>query len=327
MGNIVLLVARRLKIAVIGEPFFGRLISQSLNKHTQTLSLKYFDTSNSRGAVLGYLATLPFADLVLSVGGSLTGGGALKAALNLKKPILMEFIGSDVLQASVDLKSGDACQRILKNSRFFSNAPWLEKELSDVGIFAPFFPDFLAGVSTSPAIALPPTFSVLCYGRDTKEDLYGLPHIIQCANAFPDVEFKVAGLNYTHLTCPPNLKILGWVQSFERELERSTVHLRLTSHDGIAHTVVQALALGRWVVRSQHMPGTLFARNAEEALPHLSRLKKLHEEGTLGLNIEGQIYAKEMFDMPKVVKALERLLIMTCKKTINETTKFAQPTP
>lgn len=291
------------KILIIGNPFFGRLIAEGVPPVTDRYKFLVFDTGKSRAESLRYLYHLPTADLVFAIMADLNGGGALKAASMLGKPILQEFIGCDVTQAKADLAINKINKRLMKHSHFICNAPWLVEELAEVGFQTEFVRDYLRDVPPQ-TVPLPKQFSVLAYVGAYDEDLYGMPSMIECAKALPDVPFRITGLAKSKYEIPSNMTLLGWTDKMDQEFDACTVHMRLTRHDGMGHAVIQALGKGRWVIRTNNMPGTFHAATSEQAISELRKLQQAFQQGTLQLNEFGHQYALKNFAKKTVVNDL-----------------------
>jgi hypothetical protein len=266
------------------------------------MNLRYFNSSTSKIEVLKYLAYLPNADLVFQIAATVSGGNALWAANQLKKPILQMFIGSDVLQVTTDIKNKKFDPKLLK-SKFISNAPWLCAEAQAVQIQAPYVKDLFVDAQATPS-PLPKKFEVLTYCLEKNTDLYGLDWVTACAKKFPDINFNIAGLRTDYPVDSPNIKCLGWLSTFTEEFAKASVFLRLTKHDGVSHSVIEALASGRWVIRTNDLPHTFFVRSIGETIDKLQQLKNLHENGELDINRAGYDWVAKEYSLKEVTKNL-----------------------
>ncbi len=293
---------RPLNVLMIGNAHFARHLCLALAPQVES---RFFDTSGSKRELLSYLWHLPRADVVFSECASLRGGGALKAACLFNKPIVQEFMGSDVTTAIADVRHGRVNAKLRRLSTFICNAPWLQDELSNHGIVSTVIPDYVGGVGES-ALPLPAVFSVLSYVPDNKEDHYGMDMIVEAARALPQIPFRVVGLKQSRWSIPNNMICLGMVdeRALEREMQSATVYLRLTRHDGLSQTVVQALGMGRWVIRSQPMEGTFFSCSSAVTIEHLTRLFAQFQAQTLSENSAGHAFVKRMYDRETVVGSL-----------------------
>lgn len=293
-------------VLVIGNVFFGRQMIQAIAARSNSFRFIAIDTKKKLD-VIRYLYHLPRADLVFSVSATLQGGRALKAAVLCQKPVLQEFIGCDTTQAVKDKAAGKVDWKLLRLSTFFAGAPWLSDELASANIKAEFASDFVRGIPDHPT-PLPTRFSVLTYVGAYDEELYGMDWIVACAEALPEISFRVAGISASRFAVPENITFLGWTEKMESEIRNCTVFLRLTRHDGMGHTVLEALGLGRWVIRTNEMPGTFHVTNELTVIELLRDLADKFNRGELKENHEGHQYVQTHFNRDKVTEKLESML-------------------
>lgn len=297
---------RRKLILVIGNHYFGSKLVAELKKQQKSLLFLALDPSSSFRDRLIYTLLVPFADLVWSISGSLEGGLSLKLATFLKKKILQLFIGTDVLQTAEAVKEGRIYQPLLNQSILRCNAPWLADEMRQLGFSAPYISDYVYGIPERPE-AMPQKFSILTYVVQGKEELYGMPWVIACARLLPDVTIRIVGMNQSTRKLPSNVELLGRV-SMQKEIKEASVLLRLTSHDGMGHTVIEGLAAGRWVIRTNKMPEVIYVRDESEFLIQIQAIYDQFKRGSLECNFAGYEYVKREFNREKVVTNLVNMI-------------------
>lgn len=216
--------------------------------------------------------------------------------------VAYSFIGSDVQR----LCQAPAWKR--KRTRIglrlahavTANAPWLIEELVAMGIRARLL---LAAYVTRPERIhpLPPFPRVLTYIAEGREAFYGLPTVLDLARARPQVEFHVVGTRGERVANEPeNLVFHGWVEDLRVPLRNATVFLRLTEHDGLARSVLEALSECRHVIWTQEHPHCRTARTTAECALHLDELL-----GRPVLNEEGGKYVWETYAKDKVVRGIQ----------------------
>lgn len=298
-------------ILVIGNNYFGKKIINELKNEQKTLRFVVLNPSGSNWDRWIYVLLVPFSNLVWTVSGSLNGGMSLKLAVFLKKRILQLFIGTDVLQTAEVIKKGLICRPLVKQSILISGAPWLADEMQQLGFPAPYVSDYVYGIPKQPD-PMPQEFSILTYVGQGKEELYGLPWVMACAKNFPDIQIRIAGMDRTSWSLPDNIKLLGRV-SLQQELKKTSLLLRVTRHDGMGHTVIEALGMGRWVIRTNNMPGVIYVKNEAELLNQVQELYSKFKKGELDCNWAGFEYVKKEFSRERVLKNLMRWIDQSIK--------------
>lgn len=213
--------------------------------------------------------------------------------------VAYSFIGSDVQRLSQAPVWKKARTRIgLRLAQAVTaNAPWLIEELAAMGIRARLLSD--AYVTRPERIhPLPPVPRVLTYLAEGREAFYGLPIVLELARTRPQVEFHVVGTRGERVAnAPGNLVFHGWVDDLKVHLRNATVFLRLTEHDGLARSVLEALSECRQVIWTQEHPHCRTARTAAECALHLDEVL-----GRPVLNEEGGRYVWERYAKEKVVR-------------------------
>ena len=223
--------------------------------------------------------------------------------LSLRKGtrIVLHWIGSDVLLA---LKRKYLVEFMLRGARgnivHATVAPWLKSELQEllgirrvelVPIPPPMF--FASGLHPLP---LPQGFNIMYYLPKGKEFLYGV-HIVArlcrylellSKNSLKNVNLVIIGggsINSINSICKnvTNIGILAY-HKMVTAYSKCTVLVRYTMHDGLPFMVLEALALGRYVIFSKPLDYVFYARTYNDILKILTRLITLHKYGKLKPN-------------------------------------------
>ncbi|MGQ9706701.1 MAG: hypothetical protein ACUVWP_06855 [bacterium] len=197
------------------------------------------------------------------------------------KITIAKWIGSDVLFALGERK-GDLKRFLKYIDIHITDSPLLKEELLSEGIrsiLIPIVPPDLK-VNLKP---LPDEPSFLTYIIPEKEDFYRAEIIGNVAKRIKYVKFYVVE-NGRVPSAPDNVHHLGLIQKLDMEgvYERSTAFLRLTLHDGISMSVLEALSYGRYVIRSIPFPACLYAVSEDEivrAIEMLIDVKEINKEG------------------------------------------------
>ncbi len=244
--------------------------------------------------LLALLEHLLQVDLWYQIGGYAGRGQIYKIANMLGVPVVVHWVGSDVLAAQSYFDKHP--EHLLSQAKLihWAGAPWLVDELKRVGINARFIPlplktvgDFL---SRKPP-PLPRKFKILTYLSDHRPTFYGWDYILRLAEDFPDIEIIVIGATGSFVRHhPPNLCFLGWVNEVFPVFADCTLVVRMTEHDGYGGTVQEALSLGRYAIWTYPFPGTFLAKDYSSLRYHVNHLYELHKEGGLLINETGRTY-------------------------------------
>lgn len=279
-----------MKILIIGLPYFSKKLADALNVHEAS-----FSCSSLIGKT-GFLSRLSLyigvlrCHLVYSVSGSIgiKGTNVFDFALALKKKVIMHWVGTDVLEAISTVKAGKFKAHYIKNITHYCEVDWIQEELKQVGIMASIVPFASIDDKISIDSVFPKTFSILTYMNMGRENFYGIDKIIQLANEFPDVTIKIAGISEYTKQLPTNIVLLGWIDDMASLYADSVLYLRLPEHDGLAFSVLEALANGCYVGYSYPMENTFYIKSFEDLKELVADLKATFKSGRLHANYEGK---------------------------------------
>lgn len=300
-----------MKVIIIGLPYFAKEVASKLSKHSPENTFIPLDTNGSKIDKVKFLFHLPSTDLVFSIGGSTKKGGAFNATQRFGKKLVIYWAGSDVLKAKREKESGLSDWDFVNNVSHYCCAPWFEDELEEIGITA--ITKYIASIKPSNIKEWPKDFSVLAYVGKDKPNFYGLERIANTAKALPHIHFYLAGYESTK-GLPANIHGLKWTNNFKKEMQKHKIFLRVPEHDGLGFSVIEALASGRHVIRSNNFPHCHFAMSEKEIIAKLNLLYESHLNGNLTLNEIGIDYVLSNFEEEKIYKDLLETLILEAKK-------------
>jgi hypothetical protein len=129
-------------------------------------------------------------------------------------------------------------------------------------------------------------FRAAVYLPATNLIAYDVEATLAVFRALPDVRFVVFG-GYQLRDPLPNVECVGFVHDMPAFYRDVTVLLRLVHHDGLSHSVVEALSFVRYVVWTYPFAGAAAARTADEAATAITELKRKFEAGALQPNLQG----------------------------------------
>ncbi|MCK4352477.1 glycosyltransferase [candidate division WOR-3 bacterium] len=202
------------------------------------------------------------------------------------KKIIVHWMGSDVLQI-LSSPWKRILWRMIKKvinvhcTDFYATA----LELRTIGIKAKVIP-LIPDLSFSPMKTIwPPGKVVFTYIPESRETFYGSKIIFALAKRLKDVEFLIVGT--TGKNCPqlPNVKYLGFIEDMEQKIwNKVKGYIRITKHDGLSHLVIEALARGKYVIRSYKFPYCFYARTLGDTEQALRQILQKKEPNFAGMN-------------------------------------------
>jgi len=293
-----------MRVAIIGNSYFGTILAKQLQKFDTNNRYIFYDTDKNIIDKIRFILALPLIDVVYSVSASISGGGALNTALKFNKKIVQHFIGSDVLTAQDDKKHDRINIKLIQKSKYLCEVEWIQNELKSLNIDAK-----IVSLMAYEQILTPKefkNFSVLTYMSKGKEDYYGVKDFIKLASDFPDIEFKIAGIDF-YKDLPQNIKCLGWID-LNKELQNSVVYIRNAKHDGLAFSVLEALGLGRYVAMNYNFPFVDYFKNYEELKNIISSRYSDFKRDKLNINNKAINFIKLNYNQEQVLSDIVNVL-------------------
>lgn len=289
MGN------KSLRVLVTGEPYFVRQLQAQLS--SPFLDIMWLPDlkriSRVRRAWVLFRA-LRSADVWYQLQGCAGRGWSCELALRLGVPVVLHWLGTDVTDALRYFQAHPHQVALLRRMTHWTFSPWLKDELSTLGLEACFmpFPQVKAlRALQNPPPPLPERFGLVTYIRDERPEFYGWEKILTLARSFPEIPIRVLGTRGEFAAdVPANVEFCGWIEDPLPVLEAATVLVRVPEHDGLSGLVVEALALGRHVVWTYHLPGVHQVHDEAELIAEVQALYQTHQRGALALNLTGWEY-------------------------------------
>jgi hypothetical protein len=187
--------------------------------------------------------------------------------------------------------------------------------LEAVGIHAEYQPVL---IHIKPKILpFPDDFSVLSYigfhQSYNYRDFYGWNSLLRLANDYSDLKIYVLGHHTDLFNCPHNISFLGFLDDIRDILSKVKAVVRLTYHDGTPRMILEALATGRYVIYSQSFPCTIHVENYQELK---NAIEKIREKDVA--NHEGFQYIQKNFGAEFVSRQFVRAFEITKQKYQNK---------
>lgn len=299
-------MGRRRKIIIVGLPLFAQRLAKQLSEFDSDSKYIHLDTYYNKWHKIKALFLIPRADLIYSINGSVTRGRVFDLALKKKVPVIMNWVGTDVLKSLEAYRAGTYVQEYISSATHFCEVNWIRQELKEMGIEAKVvnFASFDRQFELKEADAN--QLTVLNYIPESRQDFYGLNEIIKAAEELPDIMFLVAGSSSSERSIPANMKFLGWVDDMDRVYQNVHVCIRFTKHDGLSNFVLEALARGKQVIYNNHFDYCHFAANTTDLIDKLVALKTKLEQNTSLINKTGAEFVSKEFNREKILSEVKQ---------------------
>lgn len=288
------------RVVIHGLPHFCTKLEQLLQ--CEGWEVKYH-ACETLGNMAVLARDLSRADLAYTWGGRVSLGKFLQAARWLGvRNLVMLWSGSDIFYAQEQVAAGQMHPWI-GSKNHWAVSPWIAAEARGLGLKC----EFVQASFVEPVAAiapLPEKFAVLCYVPNReKAALYGWEEIRAVAQALPQVEFRIVGLqNGETLDASGNVKLGAWATDLAPHIRQATVVWRPVRHDGLSFMVLESLAQGRHVIYSYPFVGCVEAVTVDAARREIEKLFALHRTGGLGVNAAGIDAIARQF-APSIVRA------------------------
>ena len=304
-------MSRPPRIAILGLPYFGELLARLLGERGWDAAF----LAHPGRSVRGWLALGPKlarADVVYLIGSRIEKGSPQDRLLQLRrKPVVIHWVGTDVLIATEEHARGRASERIAERALHWCDAPWLVDELRTLGVRSSHVPLPIPLAAGEPS-PLPAEFRVLLYLPVDAFDreVFDMETLLRLPLEFPGVPFVLLPSPPASLPqpLPPNLEARGWVADMDAVYREISCMIRLTSHDGTSFMVVETLARGRQAIWTFPMEGAIQAQGFEAVAGALRGLIRQHSAGELGLNTVGREFVLTHFDAETLLAGLDERL-------------------
>jgi hypothetical protein len=298
-----------MRILLAGNSFFSKKLANKLNEFDLINNYYYIRTDDSFFGRLTFLAILPFCNVVYHLGGELYSSKLINVALWFRKKVVMHWIGSDVSIALDKFSTQKINNKYVNLITHYCEVSWIQSELISIGVEADIVT--IASVKNAKIEELKSPFSIFTYVGKGREKFYGIDWLISLAFDFPDIPIVVAGIsNYYEISkMPSNIQFVGWVDNMSDYYKKSSIYLRLTKHDGLAFSVIEALSFARHVGYTKKYPGTVNLESYEDLKKFVGELYSKMLLGDLKPNEFGCDFVGENHIESKVFNILSRRLI------------------
>jgi len=294
-----------LRILVLGHSHFVNMLAPMLSN--ESMIFQPFEG----GRRLSWVPSLFRSDACYFIGGGWRDDRFQKFARFFHKPIVVHWVGTDVLMAGKAKEMGKVSDTVIRANINWAEISWTTKELEAIGVYAEIVP-LTSSMVTSELAPLPQEFTVLAYLPSTRPIFYGGHYILRLAREMPDIRILCVGseespFHFTSEPLPSNIEFLGHPDSLEDVYLQTTVLIRVVEHDGLSFMVLEALAHGRYVIWSYPLddaPGLSVAKNYEMMREQIDVLYKKNVRGDLMRNFEGAQFVRSHYAPEQIAEEI-----------------------
>ena len=295
----------KIKILILGEEYHARAFSDQLkNYENGVFEPKYTSELTNEPHLKNY-------DLFHLISTPLP---LISKLSKYGQPILYHWIGTDVYRFIEDsyikrqLKKYFILSPLVKNLVVWNN---LKNELSQFNVKSTVLPlvEFSIKKDIPP---LPKKFSILTYVPFKRWEYYNGDMILKLAEKFPDIDFHLLAAEGKTVKSL-NVYTYGFVEDITPFHRNSTVHIRITKHDGLAKMVLEALSYGRLVLWNIPFPHCIRVNTLDDCISTINSLKKKQE-----LNLAGKTFVEQNFNKQKILDNYYHLCKSIIKQYQNE---------
>ena len=280
-------------VLVNGLPLFSRRLVRDLNSLDARNKYVFTNTYYSKLDQIKFLLLLPFSKLVISFNGVSDESGSLNWVLRLKKKLIMQWQGTDVLLAVERYKSNTINKKYIDYASHFTDALWLKDELKEIIKTVEILPfKHIEPENTHDVFS---EISILSYVGQGNEEFYGYDLIKDAALKYPSINFHIIGTDGVQINKIDNVFFYGWLPESEVKIlmKNLPIFLRLTKHDGNSLVVKEALSYGCEVIWSYPYPNCHLVQSKEELYTMISKLSEKIKAREYGRNVDNINFVKD----------------------------------
>lgn len=304
-----------MRILIVGLPLFAERLCNALKEYDHENSYFHLDTYYSKMDQIKALYQIRRADCIVSINGSIITSRVFDLAFKKKVPLIMNWVGTDVVKSTKAFKEGNFHQNYIDNAIHFCEVEWIQEELKEIGIdakivnFAVFKKTYELKKASSDQL------TVLSYIPNKRSNFYGMKTMIRMAEELPSIQFLIAGnKGEEYAPLPPNMKALGWVEKMDEIYEQTHVCVRYTEHDGLSNFILESLARGKQVAYKNDFNYCAHCPNESTLKSTLLDFEERFKSGNDLLNPAGAKFIQDEFNenvilggfIQKITSAVEK---------------------
>jgi hypothetical protein len=298
-------MGERMKVTIVGLSLFAKRLAENLSAYDPKNSYKSLDTYHNNLDKVKAALRIPKSDCVFSINGTVQTSKVFDLALKKKIPVIMNWVGTDVVNAIRAHNAGDYRKEYITDAIHFCEVHWIQEELKELGInaeivnFAAFEKSFELKKASSEK------FTVLSYIPEVRADFYGIDSFISLANKFPEINFVIAGSEAKeYQPFPSNLKAFGWVDTMGDLYDKSHVTVRFPEHDGLSTFILESLARGKKVLYKYPFNYCEHCPDHDKLEKSVQELYDEYKEGKSLINEDGAVFIESNFNSERILGEL-----------------------
>lgn len=305
---------KKLNIVIVGLPVFAKRLKNDLSTYCSHWNIIHLDTYYSRLDKIKALLIIPKADLLFSINGSITKSKIFDLAFAFKVKVIMNWVGTDVLDAINAKKTGVFNQKYIENATHHCEVSWIAHELKEIGIKANVL-NFASFDKTFPTIIPSQAqFNILAYISQKRAVFYGMDSLLNLAKKFPAIKFTIVGNDGSEYSNKPNnVKMLGWVSEMDSHFDQAHLCFRFPSHDGLSNFVLEALARGKHVLYNYPFENCLYCPTELDLERTIAEKFKEFNNNLLQPNLSGKAFIESNFNQNTILENLSKTIYAISK--------------
>ena len=289
--------SKRLNIVIVGLPLFAERLQKNLAEFYPEGKFIQLNTYYSKWDKIKSLWLIPKADIVFSINGSITHSKVFDLTLKNSIPLIMNWVGTDVLRAIEAYKNNSFNSDYIQKAIHYCEVSWIQEELKAIGInaeiqnFASFDKCFHLNANQNEK------FTILNYIADEKPEFYGIEQYLELAESRPDLDFLIAGTKAEKFyPLPGNVKALGWVENMDEVFSKTHLCMRVPEHDGLSTFILESLARGKQVIYKYKFDFCFQGENTKDIGNHIDVLYDNFLKGEKLENLAGKEFVEKNFN-------------------------------
>lgn len=293
-----------MRVLINGLPLFASRLAKDLQEADPNSRFVFLDTYNSKLAQLKFLLLLPFSDCVISMNGVSDQSGSMDWVLRLKKKLIMQWMGTDVIIALDRYKKNTLFRKYIDYATHFADAPWLIEEVEQLGVKVHRV-DFKYTNAKVRPLDHYNEIKVMSYVPQSRQLFYGLEFIVNAAKAFPDLPFHLYGMTKSEIELPENVILHTWAdeEAFAKAVSESAIFLRLPEHDGYSASVIEAQGLGSEIIWTLSGEKSHFVNDQESLNNSISEIVQKLRTGGMKPNEDSIEFIRTNYNKSFLMKA------------------------
>ncbi|WP_061007842.1 glycosyltransferase [Vibrio sp. CUB2] len=288
---------RKSKVALLGTEYHSAKIEQELKAMGIEATYERINVS-----ILSYIKLLIRYDYYFITYGRSSYKFIFMFLLPLfllRRKVYIEWIGSDV----IDLRKFYSKCRARLISKLATNlceCDWIQRELRELSVDSKVGPyiTFSSLFNTEKEKeTLPGKLIVTTYAPKGNERLYNLDLIIDTFKGQSDMELNVVAHDGENFDKSDSVKFHGWLDKSDLNnlYDNTDVFVRMTSHDGLSYSVLEAMSRKMQVIFTYDYPNTNRVSTKDDLAEILKKYVNKKKNGEDIINHKGSDFIKDNF--------------------------------